>query len=168
MATKDYPTQEQLKQLFNYDPDTGIFTFKLKTARCVKVGKIAGSLENDGYLRIAISGERYHAHRMAFIYMNCELSNTYQVDHINGIRIDNRISNLRLATIAENSQNQRNPSSRTKTGFLGVSWKEHAKKFLARIVLDGKYIHIGYFVTAEEAHEAYLKAKRELHPFCTI
>jgi hypothetical protein len=88
------------------------------------------------------------------------------VDHINGDRQDNRLSNLRLATRGENLQNQRIAKSNNKsTGVLGVTFCKERKKFLAQIVVGKRHVFLGRFSTLEDAREAYVKAKRELHPF---
>jgi len=89
-----------------------------------------------------------------------------QIDHINGIRHDNRISNLRLATNKQNCQNTKQARVNNKSGFLGVS--PSGDKFISTIQKNGKQLYLGTFETKEEAHEAYLNEKRKLHEFCTI
>ena len=92
----------------------------------------------------------------------------HDVDHINGVRNDNRWSNLREVTRTVNIQNQRIAQTRNVAGLLGVSFEKARNKYKAGIVAGGKYHNLGRFNTAEEAHAAYLKAKRELHEGCTI
>lgn len=91
-----------------------------------------------------------------------------EIDHINGDESDNRICNLRLATKSENQQNKRRPRKDNKAGLLGVCWFERAKKWRAQITVNGECKYLGLYVTPEEAHAAYLTAKRELHQGCTI
>lgn len=90
------------------------------------------------------------------------------MDHINCVRDDNRIENLRAADNAENQGNRRKARSDSSTGVIGATWHQRSKKFQAMIRAGGKQKYLGLFPTAEEAHQAYLKAKRELHPFCTL
>ena len=112
-------TAERLREVLDYGPDTGVFTWKIRTNSRVKVGDVAGALRPDGYIQISIDGRLHRAHRLAWLYVTGE-SPPDQIDHINGVRDDNRIANLRLATSAENKQNLRRAKSRNKTGFLGV------------------------------------------------
>lgn len=90
------------------------------------------------------------------------------IDHINGDRADNRIANLRQATTAENSQNERGPRAHATSGFLGVGWHAQQSRWRARITVNGKRRHLGLFDTPEAAYAAYVEAKRALHPFSTL
>lgn len=158
-------TQQRLKELFSYDPYTGLFTRLLRTSVVGKVGSVAGWDKGNGYIVIFIDGKNYKSHRLAYLYMTGYWPKD-QVDHIDGIRSNNRWSNLRDVSSQENTHNQRNPHKNNSTGFLGV--KPARRKFLAHIRLNGNIINVGSFDSAEKAHLAYLKAKRELHPTCTI
>ena len=91
-----------------------------------------------------------------------------EIDHINGNRTDNRIANLRAVTRGGNMQNQRRAHASNTSGLLGVYYKPKNKKWAAQIQANKKRMNLGLFKTAEEAHTAYLKAKRELHDTCTI
>ena len=91
-----------------------------------------------------------------------------QIDHINGVRHDNRIDNLRDVLQSTNAQNQRKPSATNKCGFLGVNFHKCSNRWIAQIHVQGKKKHLGLFDTPKEAHEAYVTAKRELHEGCTI
>ena len=142
-----------------------MFTRKVRTAQRVKIGDVAGCLRNDGYTTIKIDGRIHRAHRLAWLHVHGEWPND-QLDHINGSRSDNRLANLRAASHSENQHNQRKPRSDNKSGFLGVF--PYRGKFRAMIRIDGKQRSLGDFSTPEAAHEAYLKAKRALHPFGTI
>ena len=163
--SKQELTAERLRELLDYDPATGVFTRKVRTTNRIKVGDVAGYLRNDGYIRIKIDGRMHLAHRLAWLYVKGE-SPPDQIDHRNGIKTDNRIANLRLATHIENMHNRRKPHADNKTGFLGVS--PSYGMFQARIGVNGKIKHIGTFPTPEEAHAAYVQAKRQLHPFGTL
>lgn len=157
-------TQERLKELLHYVHETGVFTWLVDRGP-KKRGSVAGSCMNTGYFEIVVDYRRYLSHRLALFYVHGEFPNN-QIDHINGIRSDNRISNLREATHAENAQNLRNPRSDNKTGFLGVS--RNRNKFRAQIHINGNNTFLGNFLTPESAHAAYLQAKREHHTGCSI
>jgi len=160
-------TQARLKEVLHYDADSGIFRWKTSTNRRIKALQVAGCIRGDGYMLIGIDRKFYLAHRLAWLYVHGSWP-VDQIDHISGCRTDNRICNLREATGAENMQNHRNPPSSNKSGFLGVSLRLELKKYQACIKIMGKNKHLGLFDTPEQAHEAYLKAKRSHHKFCTI
>lgn len=157
-------SQERLKEVFSYDIDTGLFTWLIRTGGHSKVGKIAGTLHATGYIHIAIDGRSYQAHRLAYLYMMGEWPKN-DVDHMDGIRDNNRWNNLRDATRSENNQNQKIARSDNKTGIAGVNWHKGKKSFSSSITVSGKRKYLGHFSTAELAQEAYLKAKSDLHPF---
>lgn len=157
-------TQSRLKELLHYEPDTGEFTWLVRTSRRVKIGDIAGSQNGQGYQCIRIDWKPYRAHRLACLYIDGEWPE-YEIDHINGVRSDNRWINLRYATRSENSQNKR-ASTSNNCGFIGVS--RFRNKWRARIMLAGREKHLGCFPTPEDAHTAYLAAKANLHPFQPI
>lgn len=152
-----------LRQILNYDPDTGIFTWKKKISKKVVIGTEAGCLRND-YVTINIMGKRYQAHRLALIYIHGHCD-SYDVDHINGNKSDNRISNLRFATRSENKQNILKKQPNNKSGYTGVDWHKSSNAWRATITIMRKQKHLGIFKTPEEAHEAYIQAKKQLHPF---
>jgi len=154
-------TRDRLCELLSYDPETGIFHWKATTTNRVKAGTQAGFHAN-GYILIGIDGKKYQAHRLAFLYMTGSLPSD-EVDHRNGVRDDNRFSNLRLVSHEQNMQNEQRPRKNNTSGFLGVYWQASAKAFRARISIKGKGVHLGYFKSAEDAHKSYLAAKRALH-----
>ena len=156
---------ERVKELLSYDPETGVFTWKIDRCHKARKGAAAGSLSESGYLEIRIGKRNFRAHRMAWAVVQGAWP-TMQIDHINGVRNDNRIANLRLATRSQNAQNLRKAMSNSSHGFLGV--KKNGNRWNASINLEGEYIYLGCFKTPEIAHSAYLKAKRDIHEFCTI
>ena len=159
-------TQEELKAIIQYDPNTGDFTWLVSPARNVKAGALAGTYD-DGYKRIGISGKYYRTHRLAWLYVHGKWPEN-QIDHINGIRDDNRICNLRDVSHGENQQNRKAAQKNSKTGFLGVMFFNGKYKATVAIPNSKKDKYLGVYGTPEEAHEVYLKAKRELHEGCTI
>lgn len=158
-------TQERLKELLDYDPDTGIFLWKVsRYSECI--GKEAGSVAiTDGYRRIALDGKKYLAHRLAWLFVY-GVWPTNQIDHIDHNKSRNKISNLRDVTNGENQQNQIKPQKHNHAGKLGV--RHRNGKYQAQIKIDGKSKHLGSYSTADEAHLAYLQAKRKHHSGCTI
>lgn len=150
-------TVEYVQSILNYDEDTGIFTCK-KPRGSKRVGDIAGSITYEGYIRITIDFREYRAHRLAWLYTYGKWPNN-SIDHINRIRSDNRICNLRDATVQENKYNTGRISSNT-TGFRGVSLYKRTGKYQAKIRIDGNRVHLGYFNTAEEASIAYEAAAK--------
>lgn len=156
-------TQERLKELMHYDPETGVFTWINKGLRRVAVGSRAGCNRPSGYRYIGFMGFRYAEHRLAVLYVTGEWPE-HEVDHANGVRSDNRYSNLRPCTHAENHQNRPMPSH-NRTGLQGVTWHKQRSKWRAFIGVAGKHKHIGLFDSKEEAYAAYLSAKSQLHTF---
>lgn len=135
-------TQERLKELFDYNPDTGIFTRRTGVrGRNGKTGSIAGHLRKDGYITISVDKNPYYAHQLAFLYMEGYLPE--MVDHINRIRDDNRWINLRKSNYQEN---QRNKTTRSKSGYLGISWNKQNQKWQVHVRdSDKKSVYGGYF-----------------------
>lgn len=154
-------TQQRLHDILNYDHETGVFTWKVGNKRNTKAGDIAGNVTNGGYIRIWINGKTHAAHRLSWLYLYGAVP-TQQIDHINGIKTDNRLSNLRLATHAQNQQNTKTYANNT-SGFKGVTWSRWASKWVAQISIDGRQKRLGYFATAEDAYEVYCEASRRFH-----
>ncbi len=158
--------QATLKGLLEYSPDTGAFTWRTMLCRRNPVGAPAGCREVKS-TRIRIHGKAYQAHRLAWMYMTGAYPQNF-IDHINGDPFDNRWLNLRDVTLSSNSQNQRRPHSRNKTGLLGAHSHGRNGKWSSSIRAGGKNINLGTFSSALEAHTAYLTAKRRLHAGCTV
>ena len=158
---------ERLRELMHYDPETGVFTRLISTSQNTNVGDTPGGIGNHGYIQFGVEGVIYLAHRLAWLYTHGEFPGAY-IDHIDRDKTNNILSNLREATNSQNQQNQRPKRASNKTGLLGVSYNVHARRYSAQIGVCGKKIHLGLFNTAQEAHEAYLIKKREVHAFCMI
>jgi hypothetical protein len=151
-------TQERLRKLLSYDPGTGHF-WRYKAVGASDISKPAGERHSEGYVQVTVDCVRYHAHRLAWFYVHGHWP-TAQIDHINGIRNDNRIANLREATNTENCRHGGLPRHNT-SGFKGaIKWRG---RWAARIKVNKKVIHLGMFDTPEQAHEAYCKAAQEKH-----
>ena len=144
---KPLPPLAELREKFDYDPETGIFLRKAG-ARQKKssIGKPAGYKKDNGYIAITVRNELYFAHRLAW-YICTEMDpGDLVIDHINKNRSDNTFANLRLATVHQNSQN---------TTGLGCSKVSSTGRYQAYIYHNRKKLHLGMFSTAEEAQAAY-------------
>lgn len=157
-----------VRELLSYDPTTGILKWRKSKGRA-PAGSIAGSLGQDGYLRIGINRRIYKAHRLIWLLMYREWPGI-EVDHINGNPTDNRLVNLRNAGRSANRQNLRGPTSISATGLLGVYPNRGSRRnpYRFQIRLNGKAIHLGSFHTKEDAQREYLKVKRRIHIGCSI
>lgn len=155
-------TQNRLRQLLSYDPQTGCF-LHLKSRGGEAAGSVAGSVRPDGYRTISVDYSHYLAHRLVWLYVYGHFPEI-QIDHINSIQDDNRLVNLRAATISENLANCRLRKDNT-SGLKGVSLNKSGT-WTAQISIRGKQTRIGSFMTKERAHQAYLaRAEREFGQF---
>jgi hypothetical protein len=153
-------TLERLREILSYEPDTGTFRWKVYRNAKVGIGSVAGTVNNKGYVMIGTGKRLYAAHRLAWFYVTGSWPED-EIDHRNHIKTDNRLSNLRLATKADNNRNRRFRLG--KSGFKGVNFNRRVRKWGAQIWLNGKSRVIGYFETPEEAHKAYRAAAEEMH-----
>ena len=153
-------TQERLKELFDYDPETGNFVRLIgRSGPNARVGDIAGCDNGQGYIRIYVDGKPFKAHRLAWLYVHGHMPK--EIDHANRDRSDNRIGNLRDVSRSQNRMNSGAYRNNT-SGLTGVSWYPQTKKWKAQIQRQGKKKALGYFESKEAAHEAYLSAAREM------
>ncbi len=151
--TEDLLSADQLRELLAYDCDTGVFTWRVTRTGTAIAGSVAGCIDNKGYRCILIHRKRYKAHRLAWLHVY-GVWPSMDLDHINQVKDDNRIANLREATASQNMRNR--PIFKNNTsGFVGVSLDKRAGKWTAKIRVNGRRDHLGYFHTAEAAHEAY-------------
>lgn len=160
MKAKALPTQAQIKEILHYDPETGVFRWKVSLSNRVKPLSVAGCLNHVGYVQIGVYKKLQLAHRLAWAYMTGEWPE-HEVDHIDGIKTNNNWSNLRQATHKQNMEN-RSLGKNNTSGFRGVAWSERYQKWRAAVGHNKKTIHIGYFDTAEEASKAAAAKRAEL------
>lgn len=166
LTPEDFATPERGDWVCNaearllYFPKTGEF-FRLFRMHTKNARRLAGYVNNNSYRMIEHNRRATGAHRWAWKLMTGEWP-AGQIDHINGVRDDNRWSNLRLATPAQNAQNC-GKRAENKSGFKGVSWDKTAEKWVAQISINGKSKRIGRFKTPEEAHAAYVAAAKALY-----
>lgn len=152
-------TLERLHQLLDYDPATGIFTWKVATSNRVKVGARAGGAAANGHRQIGIDGRLYREHRLAWFMMH-GVWPTHEVDHQDGQANQNRITNLRDIPHAKNMLN-RKLNSNNKLGIKGVTMQ--GSRFRADISIEKKQVCLGVFATKERAAEAYRAASVKHH-----
>lgn len=156
---------EHFKRAFaklDYYPETGLFIWRESPSFKCKPGSSAGSQGTNGYWQITVAGRTYPAHRLAWLKYYGEWPE-HQVDHINSIRIDNRVVNLRLAT---SSQNMHNPLRKKSDGkssrHMGVSYSSEKNKWIAQIGINGKTKKLGSFINEIDAANAYKAAKKNI------
>jgi hypothetical protein len=154
-------TPAALRALLHYDPETGEFTW-VAYRQGIYAGKVAGSPGTKGYLRIRIGmDDRRHefkAHHLAWLWVYGEWP-TVEIDHKDGNKLNNAISNLRLATTSQNQGNRKRPSTNS-TGYKGVSRQD--RWYRAKITHNGVKHNLGLFKTPEEAYAVYCAKAKEL------
>jgi hypothetical protein len=155
-------TVEQLKAVLRYDPETGVFTWIAGHRAGTTAGR-GGKRGYKGYLRIYIRGKDRAAHRLAWLYMTGEWPKEH-IDHINGIRDDNRFANLREANCSENGQNFKRPAH-NRSGYIGVHFLRASNRWVSKIRINKVQVYLGSFKSPEEAMKAYLEAKAKYHHF---
>jgi hypothetical protein len=160
-------TQERLKELLNYDPATGIFTNRIMRRGLRKqANDVAGTKNRLGYIVIQIDGHKFSAHRLAWLYTHGDWP-INQIDHINRVRNDNRIANLRDVTASENIHNAANWNKNT-SGVRNVVWHKRNKKWQAQIMVNNRYKYLGLYDNIEEAKKAADQAAKTFHPLRVI
>lgn len=162
--SKTILTQERLKSILDYIPETGVFHWKKPGSTRMRVGQVAGA-DTNGYRQIRIDGTLHRSHRLVWMYVH-GVWPVGCIDHINGVTNDNRIANLRDVSHAHNLQNQTKAHSNNTSGYLGVT--RMGATWIARISVGHTKKYLGSFATADSAHRAYLEAKRSLHSTCML
>jgi hypothetical protein len=158
-------TRDQLQTILRYEPAEGQFYWKVDFQHPkARKGLRAGRINALGRAQIGLQRKQVFVHRLVWLFETGAWP-AGMLDHIDGNPLNNRFSNLRLSDHRLNGQNQKayRPNSRY-TKLLGTSWHKGKRKFIATIKVCGVKKHLGYFATAEEAHAAYVTAKRLLHP----
>lgn len=141
-ASEKELSHDELTQSLLYDLHTGLFVWNVKKLG-VKYGSVAGTIRPDGYIGMQLNCNQYLAQRLAWFYIHGKWPTQY-IDHINGIRADNRISNLREVDKEQDAKN-RGIFKNNKTGFMGVCWDKNRKKYAAQITVKGKLINLGRY-----------------------
>jgi hypothetical protein len=160
------PDRALMLDRLDYRPDTGVFVWKKRGGGTGHVGSVAGCVTRNGYRVISVGNVLYMAHRLAWLYIHGEWP-AQDIDHINGDRSDNRLVNLRLADRSSNNENRRAARSDSRTGLLGAQ-PTASGTYFASIRTRGQYRYLGTFATAQEAHNAYIAAKRIHHEGNTL
>lgn len=159
-------TQRRLREVLLYSQESGEFKWISPSSLALRPGQVAGTAHGgNDYVRLMVDGVRYKAHRLAWLYVHGQWPK-HEIDHINGIKSDNRIANLRDVPKNINQQNHRKANAGNPTRLIGAV--RHGKGFTASIRVEGRLLYLGKFPTAMEAHAVYLEAKRQLHAGCTL
>ena len=151
----------ELRRLLDYDPETGIFRWLEGPSNAIKAGTVAGAICTKGYRQIKIGGKSRMAHRLAWLHYYGSWP-ADQIDHINGVPDDNRISNLREATPSQNSQN-RPVRSDSRSGFKGVRWSRERQRWITHMTIHGRRRCLGLFVELDDAVSALVEARKRHH-----
>lgn len=155
---------DDLRAELSYDPETGALMWK-EWKRGRKLSLVAGYIAPNGYGMLKFGPKYFSSHRVIWCMVHGKWPAAL-IDHKNGVKHDNRLSNLREATFAINSQNYQRASPRNKLGVMGVY--KQGNRFRAQITVDNRTRRIGLFSTAEMAYQAYVQAKRKYHAGCTL
>ena len=142
-------TQSKLKDILDYNPETGEWRWLKTLANRAQAGSPAGSINREGYKTISINKKKYQSSRLAWLFMTGDWPEI-EIDHIDRNKSNDKWSNLRQATRSENAIN-RNLCKSNTSGIKGVYWYSRTKMWMANIGVDSKLIHLGYFHTKDEA-----------------
>ena len=150
-------TQADVLELFDYL--NGNLSWRVNRSS-MKAGQLAGHLKSTGYMAVRINNKEYKAHRIIYLWHHGYLPAC--IDHIDGNRSNNKIDNLRPATTSQNNWNSKRPRKNT-SGLKGVCWCKRDKKWLARVQINGKQLHLGYFNNIDDAEVAIRNARESNH-----
>lgn len=153
---------EEVARLFTYDRETGVLYWRNKNRNSIRRNYVAGSIKGakDGYRRVRIKGKIYMEHRIIMMLCFGHIPENAEIDHINHVRNDNRLCNLRFVSRSENRRNQ-SVSPRNSTGHTGTYFDRDRSKFAAQIKVNGKVIYLGSYGTLIEAVEARKAADKK-------
>ena len=151
------PSSNRLKQLFDYSPETGLLIRKIDQVRRNK-GEVFGTKNKGGYLVGSVDGKLYRVSRLVWVFANGDIQDDMVIDHINGDRADNRLSNLRMVRSVDNARNTAIRSDNT-SGHVGVTWCEPRNKWVAQICTRGVTKNLGGFEILADAINARLAAQ---------
>lgn len=151
-------THERLTELLNYNPKTGVFSWRVRTSNRIAVGQLCLNKDSHGYIRVRVDNKLYWAARLAWFYVH-RVWPQHDIDHINGIRDDNRLSNLREATRSQNLANRRPKHG----GYKGVCYVKRTSRWAATVSKNGNTVFHKTYATEEEARDAYIAAAKEHH-----
>lgn len=165
MRCKSVPI-DAISSFFDVDANAGTITRRVSAGNRT-AGSNACTKTSEGYLSLSCVGVRMPAHRLIWAHHHGKWPSG-EIDHINGDRSDNRIENLRDVSKQTNQQNRRTAQKTSRSGLIGAIWLEQRKCWKAEIRVNGATKMIGRYKTAQEAHEAYVVAKRRLHAGCTL
>lgn len=156
MSTKEESLDwDVLVNALDYCIDTGIFRWKDSRRGAVVKGSVAGGSDSNGYITIKLNGTKYYAHRLAWFYCFKEWPISL-LDHVDQIKYNNRLDNLREANHSQNALNTGIPINNS-TGFKGVCLHTASGKYQAQVKINGAYKYLGLYNTKEEASEVYTK-----------
>jgi hypothetical protein len=158
---KNILTQFELKKHLTYDAESGIFIRNISLCGKVRVGDICNYKSKEGYILIRVNNIQYKAHRLVWLYIHGYFPPDI-IDHINGIRDDNRLVNIRLATRQQNNMNS-NIQKNNKSGYKGVCWHKDSSKWIAQASVNNKSKYLGIYDTPEEASQVYIKFVKNIH-----
>ena len=153
------PTQSRVKELFTYDENAGTLIRRITVSNNAKAGSVAGWVNGEGYVCVRVDRINHKVHHIVWLYVNGHWPKGV-IDHINQNKQDNRIANLRDTTIQVNNINKGSRKD-SKTGVVGVTWRERDKLFYAACKRDGKQNYLGSFKTLEDAAKAVEKFRSE-------
>lgn len=155
---KSLPPLSRLRELFKYDPESGLVTRRISVSSSARCGDLVGTPTSSGYLRCQVDGRSYYLHRIIWKILHGE-DPPEVVDHRNGTKTDNRDENLRSASHAQNMWAKKRSSS-NRSGVKGVCYHRRDRKWQAAITVAGKQIYLGSFERIDDAAFAYASTSK--------